>query len=156
MVRARPPDGRGRAWPGRRLWTQCPRLSGCTVTSGCVAGHGGMGPGGRCASAAREPRGEPVGLGRSCGGARAAVVRLGTRVRAEALVLIHSLLPSASHRVCWGLLDLGGSGDSSITSHSTEALEKAALRTGKHRCHSPESRLWSWALETNLYRSIAC
>lgn len=43
------------------------------------------------------------------------------------LVLIHSLLPTASHRVCWGVLDSGGSGDSSINSHGIEALGKAAL-----------------------------
>lgn len=106
VERARPPGGRGRARPGRRIWTQCLRLSGCTVTSGCVAGHGGMGPGGRCASAPREPRGEPAGLGRSCGGARAAVVRLGTRGRAEALPRSHSFSPA----LCIAQGVLGGTG----------------------------------------------
>lgn len=60
------------------------------------------------------------------------------------LVLIHSLLPSASYRACWGVPD-SGSGDSSINSNSIEALGEAALRIGKHWCYHPESRVWCWA-----------
>lgn len=150
--RARPPDSRGRARPERRIWTQCPGLSGGTVTSGCVAGHGGMGPGGRCASPAREPRGEPAGLGRSCGGARAAVVRLGTWGRAEALPCSHSFSPA----YCIAPGVLGGTGLRRIRRQFHQQSRyrgpgKGCLSTEKHWSHGPESRRWSWALGMSLY-----